>query len=238
MIDIAESLQSSLAHGSLLAYPLAFAAGLLVSFTPCVYPIVPIQLGVVGAHVGADGERSRWRGFSLSLLFVLGMSLVYAALGAFAAATGTLFGIWSSSPWTYLVVGQIVLLMALAMLDVISIPTLGITNDVGASVKPGYVKAFLVGASSGLIVGPCTAPALAAILAYAATRGDVLFGGSVLFVFALGMGALMLALGTFGGLLTALPRSGPWMVKLKIAFGVAMLIFAEYLFVETGRRLV
>jgi sulfite exporter TauE/SafE len=91
---------------------------------------------------------------------------------------------------------------------------------------------------SGLVVGPCTAPALGAALAYVGAQGNVLFGTTVLFVFALGMGALMIVLGTFSGALTALPRSGAWMVKIKKCFGVVMILIAEYLLIEAGRRFI
>ena len=245
MNQFAANLQEHLAAGSLLAYPAAFLAGLLISFTPCVYPVIPIQLGFIGGQVSATnaGGVNRWgasrQGFVLSLLFVVGMSLVYAALGAFASLTGTLFGRWAASPWTYIIVSQVVLLLALSMLDVFQLPT----PQFFASWNPerkgnGYVSALLIGASSGLVVGPCTAPALGAALAYVGAQGNVLFGTTVLFVFALGMGALMILLGTFSGALTALPRSGAWMVKVKKVFGVVMILIAEYLLIEAGRRFI
>ncbi len=101
-----EQLQTYLTANSLLAYPAAFVAGLLISFTPCVYPVIPIQLGFIGGQTAAslEGENKSVfssRGLTLSVLFVVGMSLVYAALGAFAALTGTLFGSWAASPWVY-----------------------------------------------------------------------------------------------------------------------------------------
>ena len=243
MSDIAANLQQYLSAGSLLAYPAAFLAGLLISFTPCVYPIIPIQLGFIGGRVAAantEGIGSRGangRGFKLSVLFVTGMALVYAALGAFASLTGTLFGIWAASPWTYVIVGNIVLLLALSMLDVFTLPTPQFLTNWNPERKGnGYVAALLVGASSGLVVGPCTAPALGAALAYVGAQGSVLFGTTILFTFAFGMGALMIVLGTFGGAL--LPRSGAWMVKVKKAFGVVMILIAEYLLLEAGKRLV
>ena len=100
------------------------------------------------------------------------------------------------------------------------------------------MSALLVGASSGLVVGPCTAPALGAALAYVGARGNVFFGTSVLFVFALGMGALMIVLGTFGGALAALPRSGEWMARVKKVFGVVMILLAEYLLLQAGQRFI
>ena len=243
MSDIAANLQQYLSAGSLLAYPAAFLAGLLISFTPCVYPIIPIQLGFIGGRVAAantEGIGSRGangRGFKLSVLFVTGMALVYAALGAFASLTGTLFGIWAASPWTYVIVGNIVLLLALSMLDVFTLPTPQFLTKWNPERKGnGYVAALLVGASSGLVVGPCTAPALGAALAYVGAQGSVVFGTTILFTFAFGMGALMIVLGTFGGAL--LPRSGMWMVKVKKAFGVVMIVVAEYMLLEAGKRLI
>ncbi len=242
MNGFASSLQEYLSAGSLMAYPVAFIAGLLISFTPCVYPIIPIQLGFIGGQAvsaQAGGGRASWRGFTLSVLFVVGMAIVYAALGAFASLTGTLFGIWAASPWTYIVVGNVILVLALSMLDVIQIPTPQFLASWNPERKgKGYVSALLVGASSGLVVGPCTAPALGAALAFVGAQGNVFFGTTVLFVFAIGMGALMIALGTFSGALTALPRSGEWMVKVKKGFGFAMILIAQYLLVQAGQRFI
>ena len=242
MNGFASSLQEYLSTGSLMVYPVAFLAGLLISFTPCVYPIIPIQLAFIGGQTASaqtGGGRASWRGFTLSVLFVVGMALVYAALGAFASLTGTLFGIWASSPWTYIVVGNVILLLAFSMLDVIQIPAPQFLANWNPERKgKGYVSALLIGASSGLVVGPCTAPALGAALAYVGTQGNVFFGTTVLFVFAIGMGTLMIALGTFSGALSALPRSGAWMVKIKKGFGYVMILIAQYLFVQAGQRFI
>ena len=246
MHSFGSDLQQYLSASSVLAYPAAFIAGLLISFTPCVYPVIPIQLGFIGGQTaayngsGSNGKaRASLRGFFLSVLFVTGMSLVYAALGAFAALTGTLFGIWASSPWVYIFVGNVVLLLALSMLDVFQLPTPQFLTRWNPKRKGnGYLSAVLVGAASGLVVGPCTAPALGAALAYVGSQGNVMFGASVLFVFAFGMGALMIALGTFGGALAALPRSGAWLVKVKRVFGVVMILTAEYLLLQAGQRFV
>lgn len=242
METFVEQLQTYLSANSLLAYPAAFVAGLFISFTPCVYPVIPIQLGFIGGQTATSltGENKTVfssRGLTLSLLFVTGMSLVYAALGAFAALTGTLFGSWAASPWVYILMGNVVLLLALSMFDVFSLQAPQfLSRWTPNSQGKGYVSALLVGASSGLIVGPCTAPALGATLAYVGTQGNWLFGASVLFAFAFGMGALMILLGAFSGLLTLMPRSGAWMQRVKIIFGVLMVIIAEYLFIQAGER--
>jgi thiol:disulfide interchange protein DsbD len=167
------------------------------------------------------------------------MAIVYAALGAFASLTGTLFGIWAASPWTYIVVSNVILVLALSMLDVFQLPTPQFLTNWNPKRKgKGYVSALLVGAASGLVVGPCTAPALGAALAYVGTKGNVAFGTSVLFVFALGMGVLMIVLGTLSGALAAMPRSGQWMVRVKKAFGVVMIVIAEYLLLQAGQRFI
>lgn len=242
MESFTTALEQYLTAGSLMAYPVAFVAGLLISFTPCVYPVIPIQLGFIGGQAvsaKAAGKGTSLRGFTLSVLFVTGMALVYAALGAFASLSGTLFGIWSASPWTYIVVGNVMLVLALSMFDVIQLPTPQFLSRWQPERKDkGYLSALLVGASSGLVVGPCTAPALGAALAYVGAQGNVFFGTSILFVFAFGMGALMIALGTFSGALAALPRSGEWMVRVKKAFGVAMILVAQYLLIQAGQRFV
>lgn len=244
MNELTGNLQEHLSSSSLLAYPAAFIAGLLISFTPCVYPIIPIQLGFIGGQTAAiDGGdqkgRLSLRGFNLSVLFVIGMAFVYALLGAFASLTGTLFGIWAASPWTYIIVGNIILVLGLSMLDVFQLPTPQFLTSWNPERKgKGYSSALLIGAASGLVVGPCTAPALGAALAYVGAKGNVFFGTSVLFVFALGMGALMIALGTFSGALAAMPRSGAWMVRVKKAFGIIMIVIAQYFLLQAGQRLV
>lgn len=222
-----------LSANSLMAYPAAFAAGVLISFTPCVYPVIPIQLAFVGGQAGGN----RRAGFTLSTTYVFGMAAVYSALGAFAALSGNLFGQAASSPWSYLLVGNILLLLALGMFDAISLPTLALASDGKAAGRGrGHVKALLVGMSSALVVGPCTAPALGGLLALVAGRAQVLFGVTVLFAFAFGMGALMIALGTFSGLV--LPKAGVWMVRVKQAFAVVLLVASQYLFVEAGKLFV
>lgn len=148
MEGLTENLREYLSTSSALAYPAAFVAGLLISFTPCVYPVIPIQLGFIGGHAataGARGTRLSWRGFKLSVLFVTGMSAVYAALGAFASLTGSLFGIWAASPWTYVLVGNVILALALSMLDVFPLPTPQFLSGWNPGRKGnGYFSALLV----------------------------------------------------------------------------------------------
>lgn len=225
-----------LATGSVAAYAAAFAGGALISFTPCVYPVLPIAVG----YVGGRSRGSRGRGFVLSLIYALGMATTYAALGAVAALTGKVFGAAAASPLAHIVVGNVCIAMALSMLDVFHLPIPGFAAGAGPGGKDrgGLAGAFLVGMASGLVVGPCTAPVLGALLVFVGSRQNVLFGTSLLFVFALGMGVLLVLAGTFAGLLAGLPRSGRWLVAVKKGFGVFMLLVGEYFLIEAGKLLV
>ncbi len=217
-----------------LAFVAVFLAGVLVSFTPCVYPVIPLTLG----YIGARSVGNRWKGFLLSLVYVLGMALTYAVLGAFAALSGRLFGQVGSNPWVYFVVANVCLLLGFSMLGVFQIPQFSITPSVHPRGGKGCWGAFWVGVFSGLIVGPCTAPVMAAILVYVGSRQNIFYGFSLLFVFGYGVGFLLILIGTFAGLLSSLPKSGPWLEKIKKAFGWALILAAEYLFIKMGGLLV
>lgn len=217
-----------------LAFLTVFLAGVIVSFTPCVYPVIPLTLGFIGAR-SAGGK---WKGFLLSLVYVLGMALTYAVLGAFASLSGKLFGQVGSHPLTYFIVSNVCLLLGLSMLDVFQLPQLSLGGTPASKKRGGYFGVFVVGIFSGLIVGPCTAPVLAAVLAYVATRHSLLYGFSLLFTFGYGVGFLMILLGTFTGLLTSIPKSGPWLGTFKKIFGWLLILAAEYLLIKMGGLLI
>ncbi len=228
------NLQQIIQTNPALAFVAVFAAGVLVSFTPCVYPVIPLTLGFIGAR--SAGSRSK--GFFLSLVYVLGMAVMYAALGAFAALSGKLFGQIASNPITYFVVANVCLLLGLAMLGVFNIPQLNFTPGSAAPKKGGYFSAFVVGLFAGLIVGPCTGPVLAGLLVYVGSRQNLLYGTSLLFVFGYGVGFLFILLGTFTGLLASMPKSGAWLERIKQAFGWILIVAAEYLLIQMGGLLV
>jgi len=222
--QIDTSLQSSL----LISLVVAYFGGVLASLTPCVYPMIPITAGVIG-HANVGGTKLR--GFLLSLIYVLGMALTYAGLGVFAAATGRFFGAVSTSPWTLLLVGNIILVLGLGMLDVFQMPTIA---GRFANRRLGLAGIFLAGITSALVAGPCTTPVLGTLLAYTASSRSLALGGLLLFVFSLGMGALLLGVGTFSSFLAALPRSGAWMGKIKKGMGFMMLGLAQYFLIKAG----
>jgi cytochrome c-type biogenesis protein len=214
----------------LLAYVAVYIGGVLVSFTPCIYPVIPITV----AYIGSQSTGSKIKGFFLSVVYVIGTSITYTILGSIAALSGQLFGSIQTNPWTYLIVANICILMGLSMLDVFTLPLPGFLSRSRSSRKKGYIGSFLLGAASGLILGPCTAPVLGALLGYVATKQNVFFGMSMLFVFAFGMGTILIILGTFTGLLASIPKAGQWMVKIQKAFGWALLALGEYFLIIAG----
>lgn len=214
-----------LGQSLLFAYVAAYLAGVLVSFTPCIYPVIPITAAVIGGQRDISGAR----GFVLSLFFVLGLALTYTALGVFAALTGKLFGTIQTSPLTLGALGGLFILMGLAMLDVfqLSLERYAPRGLTGGNRK-GIFGSFMIGVTSGFILGPCTAPVLAVILGVVAARQSVFFGGSLLFVFSLGVGSLLVLVGTFAGILASLPKSGAWMTGVKKLSGIVMLAAGAY----------
>jgi len=230
--DFLSNIPDYLNNAPALAYLTVLLAGIVTSFTPCVYPIIPLTLG----YIGAQAAGSKLRGLSLSLLYTVGMAITYAILGAIAALTGSLFGTIGASPWTYLIVGMIVLLMGQSMLDVFTIETPRFLSKLQtANVGGGWAKPILAGMVFGLIVGPCTAPVLAVVLTYVGTKQNIIYGMSLLFTFGLGLGAIIILTGTFAGLLANLPRSGEWTVKIKRGFGWVMVLASVFLFYRAGQ---
>lgn len=216
-----------------LAPFLAYLGGLLVGFTPCVYPIIPVTV----AFIGARSANSRTRSFLLSLFYVLGVALTYTALGAVAALSGRLFGQIQANPWTYFIMANICLLMGLSMLEVFhlkfSTPE-AFSRFHARKRTEGCLSSFLVGILSGFVLGPCTTPVLTVLLTYVASKQNPVFGMLLLFLFSLGIGTLLILIGTFTGFLTRLPKSGPWMVRVSHFSGWIMIGAAEYFLINAG----
>ncbi len=223
-------LEPQLESFSLLAYLIVFAAGVLTSFTPCVYPMIPVTV----TYIGGASAGSKRRAFLRTLVYVLGIAIVYSALGAFAALTKRFFGQIATNPWVMFAVANVIILFGLSMLDAIVIPVPGILTR-GRKGGENYLGALVMGLASGFVAAPCTAPVLGTLLIYVGSSGNVVYGASLLFVFALGLGFLLLLLGTFAGLVTSLPKAGAWMDTIKKAFGFLMILVGEYFLIQMGR---
>ncbi len=225
-------LEQQLSSGiPLLAYPIVFVGGLLTGLTPCVYPLIPITIG----YIGAKGCQSKMKAFLISLCYVLGIAVTYSILGMIAALSGRVFGTIVSNKWFFIIGGNICLLLALSMFDVFYIPTPAFLSKLSVGKDKGaYIGAFLMGLVFGVLMGPCTAPVLGVILFYVASTKSLFLGGSLLFVFAIGVGGLLLVVGTFSGLISTLPNAGKWMDKIKKAMAICLLIVAEYFLIKSG----
>lgn len=200
-----------------------FIAGLGLAFTACMYPLLPIVSGIV-LQGAAHGER---RALVLSLVYVQGMALTYTGAGLLAAASGAFLAVTLQQPWIITCFSLFFVVMALAMFGLFSLQLPGAwqsrIND-WANRLPGgrLVSVFIMGALSALMVGPCIAPPLAAVLAYLGQSGDLLLGGSVLYALALGLGTPLVVIGLLGA--AALPRlSSRLLHGVRIVFGIALL---------------
>jgi len=209
-----------------------FGFGLLLSLTPCVFPMIPILSGIiVGAGRGGKGV-SHARGFVLSLGYVLGMAVTYALAGVAAGYSGTLLSVSLQNVWVLGSFGLIFVVLALSMfgffeLQVPSFIQSRISEETTHFKRGSLAGVTLMGSLSALIVGPCVAAPLAGALLYIGQTGDAFLGGAALFSMGLGMGVPLLAVGLSAG--TLLPKSGAWMETIKKAFGVVLLATALWI---------
>jgi thiol:disulfide interchange protein DsbD len=235
-IDIAGHLSGS----PLAAIPLLFGAGVLTSLTPCVYPMIPITAAIVGGQSlggGAASAPSRGRTLALTGAYVLGLAAVYAGLGLLAGLTGTMFGAVSSNPWAYFTMANLLILASLAMFDVIPVrlPNFLVQKAATAGTGGRAAGAFVMGAASGLVAAPCSAPVMAAVLTWVSATQSAGLGFVYLFTFSLGMCALLVAVGLSAGTVSRLPRAGAWMLWVKKGFAFVMLAMAEYYLIKMGQ---
>ncbi|MCF7521053.1 protein-disulfide reductase DsbD [Neisseria sp. ZJ106] len=212
-------------NANLLAF---FLAGLGLSFTACMYPLLPIVSGIIVGDKNTDKRRA----FLLSNVYVQGLALTYTLVGVIAGLTGALLTVWLQQPWIVLAAAALMVVLALSMFGLFDI-------QLPASVQSYFqnqsnrlsggkiASVFIMGMLSALIVGPCVAPPLAFALGYIGQTGDAVLGGLALYVLALGTGVPLIIIGTFGGHI--LPRAGGWMIGIKYAFGFILLAVAVYL---------
>jgi len=204
-----------------------------VSFTPCVYPVIPVTASFIA---GMNTRGTKRMGLVLSLLYVLGISLTYCTLAVLAAITGKFFGQVQSSPFSMFFVAVVLGMFAFVMFEKIHLPVLGFHVQNRIKTK-NIFTVILFGMASGLIIGPCTAPVLGALLLYVSSKQDIFRSIILMFIFSYGVGTSLILVGTFSGLLGSLPKSGIWMVRVKQFCGVILLLASLYFFVQACIRI-
>lgn len=216
------AVEPDFATGGIGAYATAFLSGVLVDLTPCVFPLIPITVAVFGAK-----GVSRPRALFLATAYVLGMATLYTTLGVVVALTGSAFGAWLANPWVVVPIAALLMALAASMFGAfdLQLPT-SMQNKLNSVGGAGPTGAFLMGLVSGFISAPCTGPVLVSLLTMiakaSAEGGGVFYGGSLLFVYALGMGTLFFAV----ALGASLFRPGAWMEYVKSVFGVLLIVMA------------
>jgi thiol:disulfide interchange protein DsbD len=212
--------------GGIGTYLWAFGQGVLVDLTPCVYPLIPVTVAVFGAQ-----GVSKARALFLASAYVFGMAVLYTSLGLIVAlaAGGVGFGTWLANPWVVIPLVTLLLALAASMFGAfdLQLPT-ALETKLSSVGGAGPMGAFLMGLVSGIVSAPCTGPVLLNLLTFIAASADrpggVVYGGSLLFTYALGMGTLFFAV----ALGASLFRPGVWMDYVKSVFGVALIVMAYY----------
>jgi len=206
-----------------------FGIGLLLAFTPCVFPMIPILSSII---IGQGKDIGAHRGFSLSVAYVLGMASINTAAGVAAALTGESLAVALQTPWILASFAGVFVLLSLAMFGFYELQMPGFIQnrltEVSNKQKSGSLSgALIMGLLSAVIVGPCVAAPMFGVLLFISQTGDPYFGGLALFALSLGMGAPLIAIGTSAG--KFLPKAGIWMDVVKAIFGVSLLAVAIWM---------
>ncbi|MDG1732269.1 MAG: protein-disulfide reductase DsbD [Thalassotalea sp.] len=224
--ELADMLDGNSLFWTLISF---FGLGVLLSFTPCVFPMYPILTGIIVGH--GEGLTTR-KAFAMSMAYVQGMAITYTALGIVVALAGAQFQAAFQHPAILIFLSVLFIFLALSMFGVfnLALPSSWQSKlaNLSNSQKGGsLVSVFVMGAISGLVASPCTTAPLTGALLYIAQTGDIVIGASALYVLSLGMGLPLLVLGSSGGKL--LPKAGNWMNVIKITFGFLLLAVPVFL---------
>lgn len=224
--SLSEKFQNAMQSNLLFAFLLVFFAGVLTSFTPCIFPMLPITISILGYHAN---KGNRLHNVMRAISYVLGIAFTYSILGVIAALTGRLFG--SALTNKYVLVGLCLLFitMALSMWDVFEIQVPAFIRNRFATAKGhGLGGAFVMGLVAGVVASPCVGPVLVSILSFVSTTRNAFLGFGLLFTFAIGLGLIFIVIGFFSHALNLLPKSGAWMNLIKFFLGAGMWVAALY----------
>lgn len=199
---------------------LAFVLGVMTSFLPCIYPMIPITASILQTQQ----SPSLLHNFFLSITYVLGVATIHATLGYLSASMGILLGSWLANPWFAILLIAFFLYFALSMFGFYELYIPRFLQSRGdVKTEGSFIKCYLLGIVSGTVASPCLAPPLAALIGIVAHLGKPAFGFLTLFMFSLGMGVPLIIIGTFSGAVALLPHAGPWMLEMKRALGFMLL---------------
>jgi thiol:disulfide interchange protein DsbD len=211
-------------QGLIIGLLLVFLGGLALNLTPCVYPLIPITVG----YFGGQSEGSTTKLFFMGILFILGLSVTYSAIGVITSLTGAIFGALLQNPIVILIIVAIMLALSLSMFGLyeFKLPD-SLVNKAGGA-KAGLYGAFFMGLTMGIVAAPCIGPFVLGLVTYVATKQDPFFGFLLFFVLAVGLGTPYLFLAVFSGKIKKLPRAGEWMDAVKHIFGFILVGMALY----------
>src|SRR5271156_4923609 len=206
---------------------LVFFLGLLMSLTPCIYPMIPITVGILQSQ----GTSSIMRNFLLACAYTCGIATTFACFGLLAAYTGQLFGALMYNPFVILLFCALLIYLGFSMLGFYEFYMPSWLQPKGNIGRGGsYIAAFTFGAISGTVASPCISPGLVLLLSIVSHMQNVFLGFILLFIFGIGLSIPLLIIGTFSNALAHMPRAGMWMVRIKQLMGVVLLLTALYFF--------
>ncbi len=211
-------------RGMIFAFLIVFIWGLALNLTPCVYPLIPITVGYFGGQ--AEGKSSRT--LTLAIVYVLGMAAMYSTLGLIAALTGSILGTALQNPFVVGAVAAVLVILALSMFGLYEFRIPAALSGFAGTGKQGYVGAFVMGLTVGIVAAPCIGPFVLALLTFVGASGNPALGFSLFFTLAIGLGLPFIFLAVLSGSISKLPRSGEWMDWVKKLFGVILVGMAVF----------
>ena len=207
-----------------MALLLVLLGGLALNLTPCVYPMIPVTVG----YFSAAKDRPRSITVAHALIYLLGMALMYSAIGTFAALSGSLFGEFMQNSFVIMLLVSVMILMSLAMFGVFEIRVPAFLMNVSSKSYSGYFGTLFMGLTVGIIAAPCIGPFVIVLLTFVGESQDPFLGFILFFTLAIGIGLPLVVLAIFSDSISSLPRSGIWMEWVRKFFGVVMLGMAVY----------
>jgi thiol:disulfide interchange protein DsbD len=212
------------ARGMFIAFLAVFVGGLALNLTPCVYPIIPITV----SYFGGQSSGGKVSTIVRAVLYLLGMAAMYSTLGVVAALSGSLLGSALQNPFVTAFIALVMVALAASMFGFYEIRVPAKLSGVAGTAKQGYLGAFLMGLTVGIVAAPCIGPFVLGLLTFVGERGDALLGFALFFTLAVGLGIPFVFLAVASGSISKLPRSGEWMEWVRKLFGVILLAMAVY----------